>query len=76
MKDQITPLMEALRLSRAEIEKFKRGGQGLQTTVCAVERILADPAVAHAVQGVEDFEAVSASHLGEANHVGGFDRRA
>ena len=73
MKDQITPLMEALRLSRAEIEKFKRGGQGLQTTVCAVERILADPAVAHAVQG---FEAVSASHLGEANHVGGFDRRA
>jgi hypothetical protein len=57
MKDQITALMEALRLSQAEIEKLKRKRQSVQTTVAAIEAILADPVVARAIENVEPMTA-------------------
>ena len=43
MKDQVTTLMEALRLSQLEIEKLRRKRQDLTTTVDHVEAILSDP---------------------------------
>jgi hypothetical protein len=55
MNDQVTTLMEALRLSKAEIEKFRRRKQGLQATVEAVEHILGNPHVKRAVEGLEPF---------------------
>lgn len=55
MKDQITALMEALRLSQAEIEKLRRKRQGLETTVSAIERILSEPDVAAAIHHLEPF---------------------
>ena len=57
MKDQITALVEALRLSQLEIEKLRRKRQGLEATVGAVERILADPVVAAAIHNLEPFSA-------------------
>ena len=57
MKDQVTALMEALNRSQYEIGRFRRGQQGLETTVSAVEKILADPVVAAALQGLEPFTA-------------------
>ena len=53
MKDQITALMEALNRSRYEIGRLRRGQQGLETTVSAVEKILTDPVVAAAIQNLE-----------------------
>jgi hypothetical protein len=55
MKDQITALMEALNRSQYEIGRLRRGQQGLETTVSAVEKILADPVVAAAVHNLEPF---------------------
>ena len=55
MKDQITALMEALNCSQYEIGRLRRGQQGLETTVSAVEKILADPVVAAAVHNLEPF---------------------
>jgi hypothetical protein len=52
MKDQFTALMEALNQSQYQISRFRRGQQGLETTVSAVERILADPVVRAAVQNL------------------------
>ena len=57
MKDQITALMEALNRSQHEIGRLRRGQQGLETTISAVEKILADPVVAAAIQGLEPFTA-------------------
>ena len=55
MKDQVTALMEALNRSQYEIGRLRRGQQGLETTVSAVEKILADPVVAAAIQSLEPF---------------------
>ena len=55
MKDQITALMEALRLSQAEIEKLKRKRQDVFATVSHIEGILGDPVVAAAIQNLEPF---------------------
>ena len=55
MKDQITALMEALNRSQYEIGRLRRGQQGLETTISAVEKILADPVVAAAIQNPEPF---------------------
>jgi len=55
MKDQITALMEALNRSQHEICRLRRGQQGLETTISAVEKILADPVVAAAIQNLEPF---------------------
>ena len=53
MKDQITALMEALRLSQAEIEKLKRNRQDVFATVAHIEGILADPIVSAAIKNLE-----------------------
>jgi hypothetical protein len=55
MKDQITALMEALRLSQAEIEKLKRKRQDVFATVAHIEEILGDPVVRAAIQNLEPF---------------------
>lgn len=55
MKDQLITLMEALRLSQFEIEKFRRRKQGLEATVDAVEAILGTPGVQAAVHNLEPF---------------------
>jgi hypothetical protein len=49
MKDQITTLMEAVRLMSAEFERFNRHGQGRDATLNAVEKILNDTKVTGAV---------------------------
>jgi|tagenome__1003787_1003787.scaffolds.fasta_scaffold20229818_1 hypothetical protein len=53
MKDQITALMEALRLVGAELDRFKRHRQSRVATLDAVEAILDDPIVMKAVQTLE-----------------------
>jgi len=53
MKDQITALMEALRLSQAEIEKLRRKRQDLATTLDHVEEILSDPVVMAAIYNLK-----------------------
>ena len=55
MKDQVTVLMEALRLAQVEIEKLRRRRQGVETTVDNVETILREPRVARAIEGLEPF---------------------
>jgi hypothetical protein len=57
MKDQITTLMEALRLSQVEIEKLKRKRQDVFATVAHIEGILSDPVVTAAIQNLEPFSA-------------------
>ena len=53
MKDQITALMEALRLVGIELDHFKRRRQGRDATLNAVEAILDDPKVMMAVRTLE-----------------------
>jgi len=55
MKDQVTTLMEALRLSQLEIEKLRRKRQDLTTTVDHVEAILSDPIVRAAIDNLETY---------------------
>ena len=55
MKDQITALMEALRLVEAEVEQFKRRRQSRDDTLEAIEAILDDPKVAGAIRTLEPF---------------------
>jgi hypothetical protein len=55
MKDQITTLMEALRLSQVEIEKLKRKRQDVFATVAHIESILGDPVVSAAIRNLEPF---------------------
>lgn len=55
MKDQLIVLMEALRLSQLEIEKFRRRKQNVEKTVFAVERILHEPQVMAAVSKLQPF---------------------
>jgi hypothetical protein len=53
MKEQITALMEALRLSQAEIEKLNRKRQDVFLTVAHIEGILGNPVVRAAIQNLE-----------------------
>jgi hypothetical protein len=53
MKDQLIILMEALRLSQLELEKFRRRKQNVENTVFAVERILYEPQVMAAISNLE-----------------------
>jgi hypothetical protein len=55
MKDQVTVLMEALRLAQVEIDKLRRRRQGVERTVDNVETILREPHVARAVEGLQPF---------------------
>jgi hypothetical protein len=55
MKDQVTALMEALRLVGLELERFKRRRQSRDQTLDAVEAILDDPKVAGAIQTLQPF---------------------
>jgi hypothetical protein len=57
MKDQITALMEALRLSQTEIEKLKRKNQDVFATVAHIESILGDPVVSAAIHTLEPYYA-------------------
>ena len=52
MKDQITTLMEAVRLMNAEFDRFNLHGQGRDATLNAVEKILNDPKVTGAVASI------------------------
>ena len=52
MKDQVTTLMEALRLSQNEIEKLNRKRQDVFLTVAHIEGILDDPVVKAAIQNL------------------------
>ena len=52
MKDQITALMEAVRLMNAEFDRFNQHGQGRDATLNAVEKILNDPKVTGAVASI------------------------
>jgi hypothetical protein len=68
MKDQVTVLMEALRLAQVEIEKLRRRRQGVETTVDNVETILREPRVARAIEGLEPFvesPGIAAGHPAE-----------
>jgi hypothetical protein len=53
VKDQITALMEALRLVGIELENFKRRRKSRDATLDAVEAILDDPKVMRAVRTLE-----------------------
>ena len=55
MKDQIIALMEALRLSQAEIEKLNRKRQDVFATVAHIETILGDPVVWAAIHNLETY---------------------
>jgi hypothetical protein len=57
MKDQLIILMEALRLSQFEIDKFRRRKQGLEVTVEHVETILDKADVQAAIHNLEPFVA-------------------
>jgi hypothetical protein len=73
MKDQITTLMEALRLSQVEIEKLKRKRQDVFATVAHIEGILGDPVVTAAIRNLEPFSAspsVVPAAVDEREHVG------
>lgn len=48
MKDQLTTIMEALRLVGFELDQFKHHRKGRDDTLDAIEAILSDPKVAHA----------------------------
>ena len=48
MKDQVTTLMEALRLVSAEVEQFKCRRKGRDAALDAIGAILGDPKVAQA----------------------------
>ena len=53
MKDQLTTLMEALRLAGLEVEHFKRKQQSREETLNALKAILSDPKVRQAVENLE-----------------------
>ena len=57
MKDQLTTLMEALRLAGLEVEHFKRKQQSREETMDVLEAILYDPKVRQAVESLEPFVA-------------------
>ena len=65
MKDQITTIMEALRLAGVEIEHFKRGRQDRDATLDAIEAILYDPKVMAAVSNIEPFVEYPESFTGQ-----------
>jgi hypothetical protein len=53
MKDQITAVLEALRLVELQVEKFKRRAQGRDRTLDEIEGILDDPKVTGALRTLE-----------------------
>jgi hypothetical protein len=53
MKDQITTLMEALRLAGREVNRFKMKRQGCDETLDVLEAILYDPNVRQAVETLD-----------------------
>ena len=53
MKDQVTAIMEALRLIEAELEQFKWRRQSRDDTLEAIQAIIDDPKVAGAVRMLE-----------------------
>ena len=55
MKDQITAVMEALRLVEAEVDQFRRRRQSRHDTLEAIEGILDDPKVSSAVRSLGPF---------------------
>ena len=52
MKDQITALMEALRLSRLELDRHRWGSQSSMTTIDNIEQILRKPAIGRAINTI------------------------
>jgi hypothetical protein len=52
MKDQVTTLMEALRLVSAAVEQFKRKRQNRDATLAAIESVINDPKVVRAEQAL------------------------
>jgi hypothetical protein len=57
MKDQITALMEALRLSQAEIDNLRRKKQDVFTTVANIEAILDHRVVMAAIRNLAPYSA-------------------
>ena len=55
MKDQLTTLMEALRLAGLEVEHFKHKRQSREQTLDALEAILYDPKVRQAIENLQPF---------------------
>lgn len=55
VKDQLTTLMEAMRLAGLEFERFKLKRQTREETLDALEAIRYDPRVRQAVQNLEPF---------------------
>jgi len=55
MKDQLTTLLEALRLAGQEVEHFKRQQQGKDETLTRLEAILYDRKVREAIDNLEPF---------------------
>jgi hypothetical protein len=53
MKDQITTLLEALRLVGIEVERFKRKRQTSDATLDAIVAILDDSKVTRAMKGIQ-----------------------
>ena len=53
MKDQITAVLEALRLVELQVENFKRHHQSRDRTLDAIEGILDDPKVTGALRTLE-----------------------
>jgi len=53
MKDQVTTLMEALRLVAAAIARFKRKRQNREATLAAIEQVITDPKVVEAEQALQ-----------------------
>ena len=55
MKDQVTVLMEAVRLACFELQKLRDGEQNLEAAVDAIESTLRDPRVTLEVYNLEPF---------------------
>ena len=53
MKEQITALMEALRLVSVEIECFKDKRRTRDATLDAIEAIIDDPKVRRAIESIQ-----------------------
>jgi hypothetical protein len=53
MKDQITAVLEALRLVELQVENFRRRHQGRDKTLASIEDILEDPKVCGALRTLE-----------------------
>jgi hypothetical protein len=52
MKDQVTALVEALRLARSELDRCQYRAQSAAVTVDNLERILSSASVANAIDSI------------------------